>query len=215
MHDTSQRPSDDDKGNNKQGGIYLIAAHPHWRESRVNRRMFAAASGLPGVTTLDLYGRYPDYHIDVQAEQARVEAARLVVLLHPIQWYATPPLQKLWFDEVLTWGWAYGTDGNALRGKDLWLAVTTGGPQDSYQPGSYNRYVFDAFLPPYEQTAALCGMRFAPPLVLHGAHAVSEAAVAAHVGQFVQRLQSYPDWPELNHLPDCATCEVPPDARPE
>ena len=111
--------------------------------------------------------------------------------------------------------YSYGTDGNALRGKDLWLAVTTGGPQDSYQPGSYNRYVFDAFLPPYEQTAALCGMRFAPPLVLHGAHTASEAAVAAHVDQFVQRLQSYPDWPELNHLPDCATCEVPPDARPE
>ena len=116
---------------------------------------------------------------------------------------------------MLPWGWAYGTGGDALRGKDLWLAVTTGGPQDSYQPGSYNRYVFDAFLPPYEQTAALCGMRFAPPLVLHGAHTASEAAVAAHVDQFVQRLQSYPDWPELNHLPDCATCEVPPDARPE
>ena len=34
----------------------------------------------------------------------------------------------------------------------------------------YNRYFFDAFLPPMEQTAALCGMRFLPPLLLHGAH---------------------------------------------
>ena len=119
MHDTSPAPPLDDKPD----GIYLIAAHPHWRESRVNRRMLAAASGVPGVTVCDLYGRYPDYHIDVAAEQAKVAAARMVVLMHPIQWYATPPLQKLWFDEVLTWGWAYGTDGNALRGKDLWLGL--------------------------------------------------------------------------------------------
>ena len=215
MHDTSPAPSLDDKPD----GIYLIAAHPHWRDSRVNRRMLAAASGVPGVTVCDLYERYPDYHIDVPAEQARVAAARMVVLMHPVQWYSMPPLQKLWLDDVLTWGWAYGrsdgTDGNALRGKDLWLAVTTGGPQDSYQPGSYNRYPFEAFLPPYEQTATLCGMRFAPPLVLHGAHTAPEAVVAAHIGQFVQRLTSYPHWPELAQLPDCVTCEVPADDRPD
>ena len=81
-----------------------------------------------------------------------------------------PPLMKLWVDDVLAFGWAYGPGGNALRGKDLWLVATTGGPEDSYRPDSYNRYFFDAFLPPYEQTAALCGMRFLPPLMLHGAH---------------------------------------------
>ena len=83
-----------------------------------------------------------------------------------------PPLMKLWLDEVLAFGWAYGPGGTALQGKDLWLVATTGGPEDSYRPDSYNRYFFDAFLPPYEQTAALCGMRFLPPLLLHGAHRV-------------------------------------------
>ena len=76
---------------------------------------------------------------------------------------------KLWLDEVLAYGWAYGPGGTALQGKDLWLVATTGGPESSYHPQSYNRYFFDAFLPPYEQTAALCGMRFLPPLLLHGA----------------------------------------------
>ena len=46
------------------------------------------------------------------------------------------------------------------------LVATTGGAEDSYRPDSYNRYFFDAFLPPYEQTAALCGMRFLPPLIV-------------------------------------------------
>ncbi|OYZ77192.1 MAG: NAD(P)H dehydrogenase [Polaromonas sp. 24-62-144] len=149
--------------------IYVIAAHPDWRESHVNRPMMQAAATLPRVAVQDLYSSYPDYAINVAAEQAAMARAQLVVLLHPIQWYAMPALQKLWLDEVLTYGWAYGDGGSALRGKDLWLVASTGGDEASYHPQGYNRYFFDAFLPPYEQTAALCGMRFLPPLILHGA----------------------------------------------
>ena len=58
--------------------------------------------------------------------------------------------------------------------------ASTGGPDESYRPDGYNRYFFDAFLPPYEQTAALAGMRFLPPLLLHGAHRVGDAELAAH-----------------------------------
>ena len=118
---------------------------------------------------------------------------------------------KLWLDEVLAFGWAYGPGGTALRGKDLWLVATTGGAEDSYRPDSYNRYFFDAFLPPYEQTAALCGMRFLPPLLLHGAHRASEAEIAAHA----ERLRrsgspSYPTGRRSTTLPsacaDAARC---------
>jgi len=195
-------------------GVLVLAAHPRWRESRVNRRMLAAARAVGGVRVRDLYALYPDYDIDVGAEQAAAAAAALIVLLHPIQWYSMPALQKLWLDEVLTYGWAYGHGGTALQGKDLWLAATTGGPESSYHPQSYNRYFFDAFLPPYEQTAALCGMRFLPPLLLHGAHRASEDAVAQHVGVFTDRLRSYPQWPELETLEQCPACDVPGTDRP-
>ncbi|MBX3588954.1 MAG: NAD(P)H-dependent oxidoreductase [Ramlibacter sp.] len=195
--------------------VYLLAAHPNWRESRVNRRLLAAARGLAGVDAHDLYATYADYAIDVPAEQARLASASLLVLMHPVQWYSMPALLKLWLDEVLSYGWAYGTGGTALRGKDLWLVATTGGPESSYHPQSYNRYFFDAFLPPYEQTAALCGMRFLPPLLLHGAHSAGEDEVQAHVEVFAERLQSYPQWPELDELEQCPACEVPPTDRPE
>jgi glutathione-regulated potassium-efflux system ancillary protein KefF len=197
------------------GGVYLLAAHPNWRESRVNRRLIEAARAVPGVEVRDLYGTYPDYDIDVAAEQARAAAARLIVLLHPIQWYSMPPLMKLWLDEVLTLGWAYGRGGTALEGKDLWLVASTGGPEASYHPRGYNRYFFDAFLPPYEQTANLCGLRFLPPLLLHGAHRADESQVAAHVQVFAQRLRTYPDWPELEDLETCPACDVPVADRPE
>ncbi len=194
--------------------IYLVAAHPHWRDSRVNRLLLDAARHQPQVQVCDLYGLYPDYHVDVAAEQAHLVAAQLVVLVHPIQWYSMPSLQKLWLDEVLTYGWAYGEGGHALRGKDLWLVATTGGPAQSYQTSGYNRYAFDAFLPPYEQTAALCGMRFLPPLVLHGAHTVDNEAVQHHLATFTQRLSSYPHWPELAAIPHHTEPTVPADDRP-
>lgn len=194
--------------------ILVLAAHPNWRESRVNRQLLAAARRVTGVTVRDLYGLYPDYDIDAPAEQALLAAAGLVVLLHPVQWYSMPALQKLWLDEVLAYGWAYGPGGDALRGKDLWLAASTGGSEPSYHPQGYNRYFFDAFLPPYEQTAALCGMRFLPPLLLHGARSAPDAAVAAHVAIFEERLRTYPHWRELDDLPQCPACEVPAGDRP-
>ncbi|MFO1287090.1 MAG: NAD(P)H-dependent oxidoreductase [Rubrivivax sp.] len=104
--------------------------------------------------------------------------------------------------------------GTALRGKDLWLVVSTGGPEDSYHPAGYNRYFFDAYLPPYEQTARLAGMRWLPPLVLHGAHRVDEAVLAAHAQLFAERLRQWPEWPEIADLEPAAACEVPADARP-
>lgn len=194
--------------------IYLIAAHPNWRESRINRLLLEAARRQPHVQVCDLYGRYPDYHIDVAAEQAHLAAAQLVVLMHPIQWYSMPSLQKLWLDEVLAYDWAYGEGGHALRGKDLWLVATTGGPAQSYHASGYSRYAFDAFLPPYEQTAALCGMRFLPPLVLYGAHTVGAEVVQHHLSTFSHKLSTYPQWPELATLAQRAEPAVPANDRP-
>ena len=195
--------------------VLVLVAHPQMELSRANKRLKRAASDLPAVQVRDLYALYPDYLIDIDAEQAALTRAKLVVWQHPIHWYSMPPLMKLWVDEVLAFGWAYGPDGNALRGKDLWLVASTGGPEDSYHPQSYNRYFFEAFLPPYEQTAALCGMRFLPPLLLHGAHKLSRAETDAHAKVYAERLATYPKWPELDHVPECVDCEVPSNTRPE
>ena len=210
--------------------VLILLAHPQIENSRVARALVAAAHSVahsvahaasadaspapPQIVLRDLYALYPDYLIDVEAEQAALAGVTLLVWLHPIHWYSMPPLMKLWLDEVLTLGWAYGPGGQALQGVDLWLAASTGGPEASYRPTGYNRYFFDAFLPPYEQTAALTGMRFLPPWLLHGAHQADDASLAAHAALFGQRLRSHPDWPELADLPACSQCEVPRESRP-
>ncbi len=200
--------------------ILVIAAHPQLEHSRTTRRLMQAAAQAmtstdPGrVAVRDLYALYPDYLIDVVAEQAALAAARLVVWLHPVHWYSMPPLMKLWLDEVFAFRWAYGPEGHALRGKDLWLAASTGGPESSYRPDSYNRYFFDAFLHPYDQTAALTGMRWLPPLLFHGAHRADDTVLDAHAALFTQRLQTWPHWPEIDEMVAAPACDVPDDARP-
>lgn len=201
--------------------VVVITAHPQMEHSRINRRLMRAAGRLPAVAesplivVRDLYALYPDYLIDVERERALLASAKLIVWQHPIQWYSMPALMKLWVDDVLGFGWAYGPGGTALRGKDLWLVTSTGGPRESYQPGSYNRYVFDAFMPPYEQTAHLCGMRFLPPLVLHGAHRAGDAELTAHLEVYAERLRTWPCWPDLDELLYGLPPRVPEDARPD
>lgn len=202
--------------------VLVLMAHPALEQSRINRRLLHAIDDLGADTTAsggrivvrDLYALYPDYLIDVAAERALLGSARLVVWQHPIHWYGMPPLMKLWLDEVLGFGWAYGPGGHALAGKHLWLVASTGSPEEAYHPSGHNRYFFDAFLPPYEQTAALCGMHFLTPLLLHGAQRISDAELDDHATLYRQRLASHPDWPEINDLGAYPACTVPSQARP-
>lgn len=196
--------------------ILLLCAHPDLAQSHISQQLLQAARAAshgPGhLQTRDLYALYPDYHIDVEAEQQALAQARLLIWLHPLHWYGMPALLKLWVDEVLGFGWAYGPGGQALQGKDLWLLSSTGGSAASYTPDGHNEHSLDAFLLPQAQTARLCGMRWLPPWVLHGAHRASEAEVQQHVRGFIERLRSYPAW--CPPAPRGDTPEVPLDARP-
>jgi glutathione-regulated potassium-efflux system ancillary protein KefF len=170
--------------------VLVLVAHPDLARSRVNRMLAAQARLLPSesVEVRDLYALYPDYVIDVEAEQAALAHARTVVWLHPVQWYSMPALMKLWVDEVLAFQWAYGPGGRALAGKCLWLVVSAGGSETSYRDAGNNRHAFESFLPAYQQTAELVGMRFLEPTVFYGAHKAEAHEVHAHAHDFAERL---------------------------
>ncbi len=177
--------------------ILVLAAHPDLARSHVTRSLLGALRASPAadrVELRDLYRLYPDFHIDVLAEQQALQAARLVVMLHPIYWYSMPALQKLWLDEVPRLGWAYGPGGTALHGKDFWLVASTGGGAEAYAPGGHNHHPITDFLLPYRQSVHTCGMTWLPPHILHAAHRASAAQIQAHADLFVQRLQHFPDW---------------------
>lgn len=175
--------------------ILILVAHPALQHSRVSRALMQAAAALDParVAVRDLYALYPDYVVDVAAEQQALQAARLLVWLHPMHWYGMTPLLRLWQDEVLTMGWAHGPGGQALQGKSLWLVTSTGGGAASYQPDGYNQQTVEAFWPPYAQSAALCGMQFEPPLVVHGARHLDDTELQAWAAHFSRTLQTWLD----------------------
>jgi glutathione-regulated potassium-efflux system ancillary protein KefF len=171
--------------------ILVIYAHPAPQRSPVNRRLAQAARALPGVVLRDLYETYPDFDIDGDVERDFLRTAHMVVFLHPFRWYGMPSMAKEWLDVVLQPGWAYGKGECALARKAYWLVTTTGSGPEAYRPGGLHGRPFADFLPPFEQTAALCGMDWIAPLVLHGAAHASESVIAAHVAEFEHRLAGY------------------------
>jgi len=149
---------------NQSHPIYVVAAHPNCAtpESTAN-----SVKPLPlpkvwrCVTCMKRYG--PTTPSTCELEQEKLAAARLVVLVHPVQRYSMPALLKLWLDEVLSYGWAYGHGAKALQGKDLWLVASTGGPEASYRPQGYNRYFFDAFPAPTSKRRLCAACVFCRP----------------------------------------------------
>lgn len=148
--------------------ILLLFAHPAFHRSRANRRLVEAVVGLPGLTWRDLYEEYPDFNVDVAAEQALLSACDVLVLQHPLYWYSVPALLKEWLDLVLEYGFAYGAGGDRLHGKRFLSAITTGGGPQTYGRGGVNGFTVHELLAPLRQTARFCGMRWLPPFVVHG-----------------------------------------------
>jgi glutathione-regulated potassium-efflux system ancillary protein KefG len=160
--------------------ILILFAHPAFQKSRVNRQLTAELANISGVTLHDLYQCYPDFDIDIQQEQQLLVDHDVIVFHHPFFWYSTPAILKEWQDLVLQHGWAYGRDGNALQGKLFFNAITTGGGAEAYCEHGYNFYTMRQLLAPIEQTVKLCKMIFLPPYVVHGTHALDDAAIGAH-----------------------------------
>jgi glutathione-regulated potassium-efflux system ancillary protein KefG len=168
--------------------LLILFAHPALEKSRVHRRLLRTLPDLPGLTFHDLYEAYPAFDIDVAQEQRLLLEHDLIILQFPLFWYSTPPLLKQWEDLVLEHGWAYGSQGNALRGKRLLCLISTGGAAAAYQQGGYNRFTMRQLLAPLEQTAVLCKMTFLPPYIIHGAHRMDEPEIAAEAGRYARLL---------------------------
>lgn len=173
--------------------VLVLFAHPRLERSRSNARLLSQVPADARVTVRDLYERYPDFAVDVEAEQALLRDHDVIVWHHPLYWYSAPPLVKQWIDLVLTFGWAYGPGGTALKDKVLFHAVTAGGTDEAYQAGGMHGWTLADFLRPLERTATLCGMRWLPPFAVHGTHRLPEAELDAAARQYGHLLMALAD----------------------
>ncbi len=159
--------------------ILILLAHPRFRDSIVQAALHDAVGGLDHVTIRDLYAHYPDFVIDVRAEQQSLLAHDLIVFQHPFYWYSSPAILKEWQDLVLENGWAYGPAGTQLAGKFLLSAVSTGGSEQAYHPQGRNRFEMETLLTPFNQTAYLCSMAYLKPFIIHAGRRMVQADLTA------------------------------------
>jgi glutathione-regulated potassium-efflux system ancillary protein KefF len=168
--------------------ILVVLAHPYPDRSRANRVLTRAIADIDRVAIRSLYDLYPDFAIDAEAEKSALAACSTVVWQHPLYWYTAPALLKLWFEKVLTAGWAYGPNGDALRGKRCLWVVSTGADTHGYSAQGLHQHTFDAFVPVMRQTAQFCGMTWLEPIVVHGAHKVSDTELLAFGARYREQL---------------------------
>jgi len=166
--------------------VLILFAHPRLEKSKTNRALLAGIGQMEGVTLNDLYEQYPDFNIDVEREKELLLAHEVVVWHHPLYMYSAPAMIKQWIDAVLEYGWAHGGQGNALKDKIIFNALTAGGARESYAINQHNRFTLREFLVPFEQTAVLCKMVYLPPFVVHGTHLLTQRQLAEHAALYHQ-----------------------------
>ena len=161
--------------------ILILFAHPRFEKSKTNRALLKNIGERQGVTLNDLYEQYPDFNIDIDREKELLLGHQIIIWQHPFYMYSAPALLKQWIDLVLEYGWAHGQDGDFLKDKIIFNAITTGGTREVYAPGGYNRFTIREFLVPFEQTANLCKMIYLPPFSVQGTHLLTGEELNHHV----------------------------------
>ncbi|SHF25408.1 glutathione-regulated potassium-efflux system ancillary protein KefG [Seinonella peptonophila] len=168
--------------------VLVIVAHPNLSISRGNRQRVIELEKIQAVTIHQLYQEYPHWTINVEKEQQLLLKHDRIVLQFPFYWYSCPPLLKKWFDDVLTYGWAYGKDGDKLKGKEFIVAITSGGAKDAYRAGAYDWFTIDEYLKPIQATITRCQGTFLPSYTLYGIDDLTNAEIrkdAQEYGKYI------------------------------
>lgn len=166
----------------------VLLFHPNISKSRVNKAFIQtlAKQNNEDVTIRDEYSIYPNGKIDVKAEQQLMEKHDKIIFQFPMYWYSSPSLLKEWEDQVLEYGWAYGSNGNALKNKQLTLAVTTGAIAENYSKIGQFGHTIDEILSPFESTSKLIGTNYTTPFITHGvAQHLSDSELKVRSDEFV------------------------------
>jgi len=189
--------------NRHDSKILVILSHPNLENSIANKTIIEHIKKTIPESQLEvrhLESLYPDYKIDIEAEQAALLNTDFLIFQHPLYWYATPSILKKYLDEVMTWGFAYGTNGDKLKGKHFLQSITLGGSKESFTPLGYNRFSIEDLLKPMQQSVYHIGMVYNLPLysyrnayvpeIYNSLSEVKENAIA-HAEKLIEKIQDF------------------------
>ena len=136
---------------------------------------------------------------DVEAEQAKLQAADAVILVFPLWWFGMPAIMKGWIERVWSYGLAYGyrDAGNAHRygeggfaGKRALLAVSVGGPERDYSPRGINGPLEQLLFPVTHGALFYPGMDVLPTFAAYGTGRMDASAAERATMAWRQRLEN-------------------------
>lgn len=148
--------------------VLVISGHPNLDQSNANSAILQSLTKrIDDIEVRRLDTLYSNNPIDVEAEQKALLDAEVIVLQFPFYWYSVPALLKRWIDQVFTYNFAFGPEGDKLANKHFLLSISVGGPKESYGPLGYNHFSVEEFLRPLEQLAYLAKMQYHKPIYSH------------------------------------------------
>lgn len=148
----------------------IVVTHPEIENSKINKRWVEELEKTPEKYTVhQLYKRYPDEKIDVFAEQKLLQQYEKIIFQFPVYWHSCPPLLKKWIDEVLIYGWAYGSkSGYQVSGKKIALAMSAGLEEYEYSSDEKYKYTLKELTRPFELTWEYVRADYRPFFVYYG-----------------------------------------------
>jgi len=147
----------------------VILAHPHFDQSIANKAIIEELSRSDiDFEIRNLSALYPTFQIDVKAEQEALLKHQEVIFQYPFYWYNMPAILKHWFDEVFTYQFAYGSQGDKLKGKYFIASFTVGAPESEYHTLGEHHFKVYEFCKNLAQTAYYTQMKYVEPLYFHG-----------------------------------------------
>lgn len=181
----TSKPREEEKISMK---IMVIIAHPDLNKSRAGQ-ILAQELKDSSIYVRDLYQEYSNWEIDVKKEQQLLCAYDRIVFQFPFYWYSCPPLLKKWFDDVFTYGWAFGPNGEHLLGKEFMVATTTGGTAESYRSGGGNEFTISELIRPIQRTITRCNGTFLPTFVIHNVSQRTDLSIQQEAKTYVNYIQ--------------------------
>ena len=147
----------------------IILAHPDFKQSVANKAVIEhIRTTRPNDEIRDLAALYPDYRIAAAAEQQALLRHQSIVFQYPLYWYNMPAILKQYFDSVFTYGLAYGSTGDKLKGKNFIAGITIGSPEEDYRADGIAHFRVHELCKNLEQTAYYTQMNYIDPFYFHG-----------------------------------------------
>ena len=100
--------------------ILIVSGHTDLNDSVANKTILEELEKELPQAEFDYLDRlYPDFQIDIPAEQEKLVKADVLVLQFPVFWYAIPSLMSRWMEQAFQHGFSHGSTGDKLKGKKL------------------------------------------------------------------------------------------------